>query len=103
MNAKSREMSGRERKVVRKKKKFGLVVEFIPTIRDLKPDDDTKKKIDDEIKRAKGITPAYLAYKYNIRVSTAKKILREAEENNIIKIITKSRRTIVYSAAIESS
>ena len=92
-------MSGRERKVVRKKKKFGLVVEFTPTIRDLTPDEETKKKIDAEIKRAKGLTPAYLADKFNIRVSTAKKILSEAEANNIVEVITKSRRTKVYSAA----
>ncbi|MCG3227087.1 MAG: 40S ribosomal protein S25 [Candidatus Heimdallarchaeota archaeon] len=90
-----------ERKVVRKKKKFGLVVEFIPVIRDLTPDDDTRKKIDDEIKRAKGITPSYLADRYNIRVSTAKKILQEAEANNIIKKIITSRRTKVYSATAE--
>ena len=92
-------MSGRERKVVRKKKKFGLVVEFTPTIRELNPDEETLKKIDDELKRAKGITPAYLANKYGIRVSTAKKILREAEANNVFKRITKSRRTVVYSTA----
>jgi small subunit ribosomal protein S25e len=92
-------MSGRERKVVRKKKKFGLVVEFTPTIRDLAPDEDAKKKIEAEIKRAKGLTPAYLADKFNIRVSTAKKMLKEAEANNIVEVITKSRRTTVYSAA----
>jgi len=91
-------MSSRERKVIRKKKKFGLVVEFIPTIRDLTPDEETKKKIDAEIRRAKGITPAYLSDKFNIRVSTAKKILREAEENKIIELIVASRRTKVYSA-----
>lgn len=100
-------MSSRERKVIRKKKKFGLVVEFIPTIRDLTPDEETKKKIDAEIRRAKGITPAYLSDKFNIRVSTAKKFLREAEENKIIKLIVASRRTKVYSAtsakATESS
>ncbi|MHA2358533.1 MAG: hypothetical protein ACXABK_07180 [Candidatus Heimdallarchaeaceae archaeon] len=91
-------MSAREKKVVRKKKKFGLVVEFVPVIRDLLPDEETKKKIDEEIARSKGITPAYLADKYNIRVSTAKKILREAEANNIVECITSSRRTKVYSA-----
>ncbi|NPD89866.1 MAG: hypothetical protein HGN29_14225 [Asgard group archaeon] len=94
-------MSAQERKVVRKKKKFGLVVEFIPVIRDLVPDEDTKKKIDDELKRAKGITPSYLADKYSIRVSTAKKILLEAEANNIVKRIISSRRTKVYSTTAE--
>ena len=94
-------MSAQERKVVRKKKKFGLVVEFIPVTRDLTPDDETKKKIDEELKRAKGITPSYLADKYNVRVSTAKKILQEAEANNIVKKIISSRRTKVYSATAE--
>jgi len=92
-------MSAREKRVVRKKKKFGLVVEFVPVIRDLFPDEDTKKKIDEELTKAKGLTPAYLAYKFNIRVSTAKKILREAEENKIIERVTSSRRTVVYSTA----
>jgi len=94
-------MSAQERKVVRKKKKFGLVVEFIPVTRDLTPDDETKKKINEELKRAKGITPSYLADKYNVRVSTAKKILQEAEANNIVKKIISSRRTKVYSATAE--
>lgn len=91
-------MATREKKVVRKKKKFGLVVEFVPVTRDLQPDEETKKKIDEELARARGITPAYLADRYNIRVSTAKKILREAEENKIIKCVTSSKRTKVYSS-----
>lgn len=94
-------MSLREKKVIRKKKKFGLVFEFTPVIRDLTPDEETRKKIDGELSRAKGITPAYLADKYNIRVSAAKIILREAETNKIIKRISKSRRTTVYSAVMD--
>lgn len=91
-------MSVRERKVVRKKKKFGLVFEFSPLIRDLTPDDETKKKIEGEISRARGITPAYIADKYNIRVSAAKAMLKDAEANNIVKRVSKSKRTSVYSA-----
>lgn len=91
-------MSVSEKKVVRKKKKFGLVVEFVPITRDLFPDDETKKKIDDDIAKARGVTPEYLANKYNIRVSLAKKMLKEAEANNIIELISNSRRTKVYSA-----
>ena len=96
-------MSLREKKVIRKKKKFGLVFEFTPVIRDLTPDEETRKKIDGELSRAKGVTPAYLADKYNIRVSTAKIILREAETNNIIKRVSKSRRTSVYSAVMDKT
>jgi len=94
-------MSLREKKVIRKKKKFGLVFEFTPVIRDLTPDEETMKKINAELSRAKGVTPEYLAVKFNVRASTAKKILREAEANNIIKRISKSRRTIVYSAVVD--
>jgi ribosomal protein S25 len=97
-NPEPSKMSVSEKKVVRKKKKFGLVVEFVPIIRDLFPDDETKKKIDEELARAKGITPEYLANKYNVRVSAAKKILKEAEAKNIIELVTSSRRTKVYSA-----
>ncbi|MHA1222829.1 MAG: hypothetical protein ACTSSG_07600 [Candidatus Heimdallarchaeaceae archaeon] len=95
-------MSAREKKVVRKKKKFGLVVEFVPVSRNLIPDEETKKSIDNEIARAKGITPSYLADKYNIRVSTAKRILKEAEEKNIVECIASSKRTKVYSASKSS-
>ena len=94
-------MSLREKKVIRKKKKFGLVFEFTPVIRDLTPDEETMKKINAELSRAKGVTPEYLAVKVNVRASTAKKILREAEANNIIKRISKSRRTTVYSAVVD--
>jgi len=91
-------MSSREKKVVRKKKKFGVVVEFVPVIRDLYPDDETMKKIENEIKRAKGLTPQYIADKYNIRVSTAKKILRDAEEKKIVRCVISNKRTRVYEA-----
>ena len=94
-------MSTREKKVVRKKKKFGLVVEFVPNERDLNPDDETKKKIYEELNRAKGLTPAYLAEKYNIRVSTAKKILKEAVVSNIVREVATTRRTKVYSVIKE--
>ena len=92
----SREMSTRERKVVRKKKKFGVVVEYVPTVRVLFPDEETMKKINGEIKRTRGITPQYLADKYNIRVSTAKRILKEAEEKKIIECVISNKRTRVY-------
>ena len=92
------EMSSRERKVIRKKKKFGVVVEFVPVVRDLYPDDDTLKKIESEIKRAKGLTPQYLADKYNIRVSTAKRILRDAEQKNVVRCVISNKRTRVYEA-----
>lgn len=92
-------MAAREKKVFRKKKKFGVVVEFTPIERDMFPDEETLKKIEDELPHSRGITPQYLADKYNIRVSTAKKILSEAESKAIIKKVIGSRRTKVYTPA----
>ncbi len=87
-----------EKRVVRKKKKFGLVLEFVPVVRDLYPSDEVIAQLQGEIKRAKGITPQYLADKYNVRVSYIKKMLREAENDGIIECIASNRRTKVYSA-----
>ena len=87
-----------EKRVVRKKKKFGLVLEFVPLVRDLFPDDEVKEKIQGEIKRAKGLTPQFLAEKYNVRISTIKKMLKEAEENGIVECVASNKRTKVYQA-----
>lgn len=89
-------MSARDRKVVRKKKKFGVVVEYVPTVRELIPDEETIKKIEGELRRMRGITPQYIADKYNVRVSTAKQILKKAEEKKIIECVISNRRTRVY-------
>ncbi len=91
-------MSTREKKVVRKRKNFGIVLEFIPIVRDLYPDEDTLNNINGELKGAKAVTPQYLADKYKIKVSTAKKILRDAEENDIIECVVSSRRTKIYKS-----
>ena len=88
-----------ERRVVKKKKKFGIVLEFVPVSRNLFADDETMEKIQGELKRARGITPQYLADKYAIRVSTAKRILKDAETKNIIQEIAGNRRIKVYSAS----
>jgi len=40
----------------------------------------------DEIMKSKIITPNYLAQKYNVKVSTAKRILEALREKGIIKL-----------------
>ncbi|MHA1399363.1 MAG: hypothetical protein ACTSQE_03310 [Candidatus Heimdallarchaeaceae archaeon] len=87
-----------EKRVVRKKKKFGLVLEFVPVIRDLYPPEEVKEQLQEEIKRANGLTPQYLADKYTVRVSTVKRMLKEAEENDIIECVISNKRTRVYKA-----
>ena len=49
---------------------------------------DILDKIYQEITKTRIITPTYLANKYNIKVSTARKILEKLREKNIVKLIS---------------
>ncbi len=90
--------SVKEKKVIRKKKNFGIILEYTPVSRNIFADEEVLKQINGEFKRAKGITPQYLADRYSICVSTAKKLLKEAEEQKIITLVAKNNRTSVYSS-----
>jgi small subunit ribosomal protein S25e len=57
------------------------------------------KRVQDEIKREKIITPYELANKANITISVAKRILKELNSQGLIKESFKNRRTAVYIAA----
>ncbi len=62
-------------------------------------DKGTLENIRKELIRSKCITPASLALKYNIKISTAKKILRQLEEEGTIIPVNKSRRITIYVGA----
>lgn len=57
------------------------------------------KRVQDEIKKEKIITPYELATKTNITISVAKRILKELNSQGLIKESFKNRRTAVYMAA----
>lgn len=84
---------------VRKKKRWGKVVEFTALVRDLNPSDDVRNNIVKEASRSRAITAQAIAQKYNVRVSTAKKILEELVEEGKLQLVTSSPRVKVYGKA----
>ena len=55
--------------------------------------------IKDEVSKMKISTPGLLAQKYSIRISYAKKILRELTESNAIKPYVTANKLKVYTTA----
>ncbi|BDC19189.1 30S ribosomal protein S25e [Acidianus sp. HS-5] len=58
--------------------------------------DDMIRKIQEEIKREKMITPYELATKSNITISVAKRVLKDLSSQGMIKESFRNRRTAVY-------
>lgn len=85
-----------QRQVRKKKKKFGKVYEYEYTVRDILVTGELKERIEKEIQGLKVVTPTDLALKYNIRVSVAKRLLKEFEEKGIVKLVFANRRTRLY-------
>ncbi|MGQ9679579.1 MAG: hypothetical protein ACUVV4_02265 [Candidatus Bathyarchaeia archaeon] len=51
----------------------------------------------DHLKKMKAITPSELAIQFNIKVSSAKKLLKSLQENQIIGLVSKSHNLKVYA------
>lgn len=56
------------------------------------------KKVQEEIKKEKIITPYALATKANITLSVAKRILKDLNQQGTIKEAYRNRRTAIYVA-----
>ena len=68
--------------VVKKKKRWGKIYQYTPTVRDTTLDEEKSKEIEDDLKKPNSIfTPVSLGQKHNIKVSLAKKILAMYEED----------------------
>ena len=52
-----------------------------------------------DVKKMKCITPYLVASKYGIKISLAKKVLRELAERNVIKLVDRNRRVDIYVPA----
>lgn len=61
--------------------------------------DDMLKKVLDEVKKEKFITPYQLATNTGITISVAKKILETIEKQGEIKLLAKNRRVSLYVAS----
>ena len=62
-------------------------------------DEATFNEIKKEALTANLITPYMIASKYNVKISTAKRILRHLEAEGIVKLVSRSRRTLIYMGA----
>jgi len=49
-----------------------------------------------DVKKMKCITPYLIATKYGIKISLAKKVLRELAERNVIRLVDRNRRVDIY-------
>ncbi|MGQ4893541.1 MAG: winged helix-turn-helix transcriptional regulator [Candidatus Njordarchaeia archaeon] len=63
-----------------RKVRWGRAFEYKLILRAHWPEPDDLKRIVEEILRSSVITPTHIAQKYNIKVSTAKKILKRLAE-----------------------
>ncbi|RDD53642.1 MAG: 30S ribosomal protein S25e [Candidatus Korarchaeota archaeon NZ13-K] len=68
-------------------------------IRDVELKPQLVEQIRKEVVRASYITPQSLAMKYNIRVSVARKLLREFEREGIVVYVDGNSRLRIYMGA----
>ena len=59
--------------------------------------EDLMKTIKKEALKTGAITPYAIASKYNLKMSTAKGVLKELSMGNLVKKATSNRRTIIYT------
>ena len=85
-----------ERKIVRKKKKFGKIYEFTPVVRDVLPNEEEISAIETLIKKEKLLTPQYVAEKTNVTVSAAKRMLDKAVQEGKLEVLSKNKYTTAY-------
>ncbi len=88
-------MSAERKTTVKKKKRWGKIYEYTPTIRASILDEDLIKEIEAELKKPGVHTPQSLAKKFDVKVSLAKKILAQyADQDKLEKVHSKSKYQI---------
>lgn len=83
--------SKKEERKKRKEKKFEMKLDAGGGV-----SIESLDQILNEVKRLKYVTPYLLASKFSIKVSRAKKILRQLENEGILKYIDGNRRVRIY-------
>ncbi len=61
----------------------------------------SSEELMEQLRRMKAITPTGLATQMNIKVSTAKKLLRELEEQRVISLVSRSHNLKVYTFEVD--
>jgi small subunit ribosomal protein S25e len=59
-------------------------------------DKETLKKVEEELKKEKIVTPYTLSSKLGVTISVAKKILEELWKQGVVKQVAKNRRVVLY-------
>jgi ribosomal protein S25 len=96
---------GQKKKPISKqdKKKWGEKPKVVEkTKRSIHFDADLMKSIKDDLPKTKYLSPTLLAEKYGIRVSTAKVMLEELKNENLIKEVAHTSRITVFKPVIAS-
>jgi small subunit ribosomal protein S25e len=65
--------------------------------------EDLMKTIKKEALKTGAITPYAIASKYNLKMSTAKGILKELSTDNLVKKATSNRRTVIYTPILSKT
>ncbi len=68
-------------------------------IRDIEVKPSTLDQIKKEVQRSKVVTPQSLALKYNIRVSVARRLLRQFEKEGLVIYVGGNSRIRIYRGA----
>lgn len=96
---------GQKKKPISKqdKKKWGEKPKVVEkTKRSIHFDADLMKSIKDDLPKTKYLSPTLVAEKYGIRVSTAKVILEELKNENLIELVAHTPRITVFKPVIAS-
>jgi len=72
---------------------------FQKTIGSLDIPDMTTEELMEQLGKMKAITPTGLAIHYNLKVSTAKKLLEELKEQKVITLASRSHNLKIYTLA----
>jgi small subunit ribosomal protein S25e len=59
--------------------------------------DSNSKEVLESLRKMKAITPNQVASQFNLKVSSAKKLLNDLEKNGIIKMVARSSNLKVYT------
>ncbi|MHA1911393.1 MAG: hypothetical protein ACTSYA_06830 [Candidatus Kariarchaeaceae archaeon] len=84
-------------RVVKKKKRWGRVVEYNRIVRDYTISDEQLDEINQDCARSRIVTPQTIAQKHNIRVSRAKEIISDLVEAGKLFTYFKGPHTVIYT------
>ena len=70
---------------------------FVKTIGSLEIPEMNSDELLEQLKKMKAITPTGLALQYNLKVSMAKKLLTQLEDDQVVSLVSRSHNLKVYA------